>query len=238
MLAGVAVWQLSSYRSPTRDDGSPRLDPVLVAAPALLMLAGAVLALRLLPLITLVGERLAARGSFARRARSPRGRWADAPSRAAGAVLLLTLAARGRVVLAVVPRAPGARRRPTRSTSRSAPTCGWTACRCPPPEQADVVASLDDVEAASAVASRQVGVGQQASTTVEGRSRTATLLALDTTQAADLLRGRIAPSWETITAPLPPTTPTDAIVLPGAPSSLVMDVETAASTRRCRGACA
>ncbi|WP_315095269.1 hypothetical protein, partial [uncultured Cellulomonas sp.] len=35
-LAGLALWQLRAYRSPVAADGSARLDPVLVAAPALL----------------------------------------------------------------------------------------------------------------------------------------------------------------------------------------------------------
>ena len=91
VLAGVAIWQLDSYRSPVSATGAAQLDPVLVAAPALLLLAGAVLALRLLPVVTSVGERLAARS---RSLVSPLAAWevGRRPARAAGAVLLLTLA--------------------------------------------------------------------------------------------------------------------------------------------------
>ena len=91
VLAGLAVWQLRAYRSPVVEAGPGRIDPVLVAAPALLLLAGAVLALRLLPLVARAGERMAARS---RSLVSPLAAWevGRRPGRAAGAVLLLTLA--------------------------------------------------------------------------------------------------------------------------------------------------
>ena len=91
VLAGLAVWQLRSYQSPVAESGAERLDPVLVLAPALLLLAGAVLALRLMPLVARAGERMAARS---RSLVSPLAAWevGRRPGRAAGAVLLLTLA--------------------------------------------------------------------------------------------------------------------------------------------------
>ncbi len=47
----VAAWQLSRYAGPLRADveGTQQVDPVLVVAPALLVLAGCVVAMRLLP---------------------------------------------------------------------------------------------------------------------------------------------------------------------------------------------
>lgn len=71
--------------------GSLGVDPVLVAAPALCLLAGTVLILRLLPLAARLGERRAARGSGLALALAG---WqlSRRPRRGAGAVLLLVLA--------------------------------------------------------------------------------------------------------------------------------------------------
>ncbi len=59
VLAVVAFRQLNTYRTPVGAGGS--IDPVLVIAPALVLIAAAVLTLRLLPLVTRAGERLAVR---------------------------------------------------------------------------------------------------------------------------------------------------------------------------------
>lgn len=91
VLAGLAFWQLSIYRSPVvSGEGPPRLDPLLAAGPALALLAGALLAARLVPLAARLMEMLA--GS-ARRAVTPLAAWevARRPVRALSAVLLLTL---------------------------------------------------------------------------------------------------------------------------------------------------
>jgi hypothetical protein len=91
LLAVVGYWQLRRYRSPVGTAGGGlRLDPVLVAGPALCLLAGAALVLRLLPLLGRAAERLAARG------RGPTGALAGwqvgrRPGRAAGSLLLVTL---------------------------------------------------------------------------------------------------------------------------------------------------
>src|SRR5262249_26461247 len=60
----VGLWQLRLYGSPlTRTvQGSLGLDPLLVAAPAIGILAGSVLALRIVPLLAHVADRLASRG--------------------------------------------------------------------------------------------------------------------------------------------------------------------------------
>ena len=61
-VAMLALWQLREYESPIQQDTRGRLgiDPLLVAAPALALLAGAVLSLRLLPRLSRFGERVAA----------------------------------------------------------------------------------------------------------------------------------------------------------------------------------
>ncbi|MFD1722808.1 FtsX-like permease family protein [Amnibacterium endophyticum] len=59
VLAGVLGWQLLTRRV----DTTAGVDPVLVAAPAALVLAGALVALRVLPLVGRLGELLARRSS-------------------------------------------------------------------------------------------------------------------------------------------------------------------------------
>ncbi len=63
-LTGIALWQLRLYGAPlTRTvQGSLGIDPLLVAAPAIGMVAGAVLALRMLPMLAQLIERGVARG--------------------------------------------------------------------------------------------------------------------------------------------------------------------------------
>jgi hypothetical protein len=63
-VTGIAIWQLRLYGAPlTRDiHGTLGLDPLLVAAPAVGLLAGGIVALRVLPRLARVGESAAARG--------------------------------------------------------------------------------------------------------------------------------------------------------------------------------
>jgi hypothetical protein len=62
-VAGIGLWQLRQYGAPlTRTvQGTLGIDPLLVATPAIGFLAGAVVALRIVPLIASVIERAAAR---------------------------------------------------------------------------------------------------------------------------------------------------------------------------------
>ncbi|GEK21255.1 FtsX-like permease family protein [Cellulomonas xylanilytica] len=221
-LAGVAVWQLSTYRSPVAATGATTLDPVLVAAPALLLLAGAVLALRLLPLVTGTGERLAARS---RSLISPLAAWevGRRPARAAGAVLLLTLA------LAVGSFSQSFLSTWRTSQAEQADLAIGTDVRLDrmagsPVTQAAVATGLPDVQEASAAANRSVDLGQPSMLGVEVRRRSANLLAIDTTLAAELLRGRISPTWDALSTPLHPVGPDGALPLPGSPTSLLVDV--------------
>lgn len=64
VIAALGLWQLARYGAPiTRDvQGRLGIDPLLVAAPALALLAGTVLALRALPLLARIGELAVARG--------------------------------------------------------------------------------------------------------------------------------------------------------------------------------
>ena len=60
VLAAVGIWQLHQYGAPITESvrGSVGLDPLLVAAPALGLIAGSIVALRLVPLAAELTERL------------------------------------------------------------------------------------------------------------------------------------------------------------------------------------
>jgi hypothetical protein len=94
VLAGIGIWQLRRYAAPlTRSlQGSLGLDPLLVAAPAIGLLAGALLALRIVPLLAELVE------SFLSRRRGLVGalgsrQLARRPLRYSRSALLLMLAA-------------------------------------------------------------------------------------------------------------------------------------------------
>lgn len=91
VLAGVAYWQLQTYRSPVGGGASLAIDPVLAVGPALALLAGALLCVRLVPAASRITERI---GSGGRGVVAPLAAWevGRRANRATGAVLLLTLA--------------------------------------------------------------------------------------------------------------------------------------------------
>ena len=91
VLAAVAYWQLSSYRTPVEQSASLAVDPLLVAGPAIALLAGALLCMRFIPLFSRLLERVAHRSTGTL---LPLAAWevARRSQRAIAAVLLLTLA--------------------------------------------------------------------------------------------------------------------------------------------------
>lgn len=92
-IAVLGMWQLTRYQGPLAEDLQGRLgvDPVLVAAPALGLLAGAVVTLRLVPVAGRVAGRIAGRGAGLVPAL---GAWqlGRRPTRTARSLLLLLLA--------------------------------------------------------------------------------------------------------------------------------------------------
>ena len=92
-LGALAYWQLRSYESPLITTATGRLttDPILVAGPALCLLGGTLLAIRLVPVIARGAEALATR---VRSLAVPMAAWevARRSRRASSAVLLLTMA--------------------------------------------------------------------------------------------------------------------------------------------------
>ena len=92
LLAVVAGWQLRHYSAVSAGaSGNFGVDPVIVAAPALALAGGTVLALRLLPAGGKAGDRLASRG---RRLTAAMASWqiSRQPVRQGGAALLIVLA--------------------------------------------------------------------------------------------------------------------------------------------------
>lgn len=92
-LAALAYWQLRRYSAPITQtvEGRLGIDPLLVAAPAIGLLAGAVIALRTIPLLARLAEFIAIRGTTIVPAL---GAWqvARRPMRYARSALILVLA--------------------------------------------------------------------------------------------------------------------------------------------------
>ncbi|KMS89732.1 peptide ABC transporter permease [Streptomyces regensis] len=176
-IAGVAYWQLSRQDSgavAADRSGALGVDPLLVAAPALALLAGTVLTLRLLPPVARFAERWAAGGrglpvalagwQFSRRT-----------ARGAGPVLLLVLAvALG--MLAIGQAASWDRSQDDQADFRAGVPVRVLVTGEDEFGRTDLYAGLPRVrEAAPAVRAAQPLSGD----------RTATVLALDTAHAAD-----------------------------------------------------
>lgn len=182
-VAAVAYWQLS--RQPSGAVGAHLgVDPLLVAAPALALLAGTVLTLRLLPPLARLAERGAARGrglpgalagwQFSRR-----------PMRGAGPVLLLVLAvALG--MLAIGQGSSWQRSQDDQADFRAGAQVRVLGAGESEPGRTRAYAAVPGVETAAPA--------YRASVPLSG-NRTATVLALDTERAADtvLMRSDLAP---------------------------------------------
>nr|WSY54869.1 ABC transporter permease [Streptomyces sp. NBC_00886] len=177
VVAGVAYWQLNRQTSgavSADNSGTLGVDPLLVAAPALALLAGTVLTLRLLPPVARLAERRAAAGrglpvalagwQFSRR-----------PMRGAGPVLLLVLAlALG--MLAIGQSASWNRSQSDQADFQAGVPVRVLAAGDGGLGRTETYAGLPHVrEAAPAVRTSQSLSGD----------RTATVLALDTTHASD-----------------------------------------------------
>ncbi|MFF5492252.1 FtsX-like permease family protein [Streptomyces aquilus] len=187
VVAGVAYWQLGRQTTGavTGDSsGTLGVDPLLVAAPALALLAGTVLTLRLLPPLARLAERRAAagRGLAAALAGWQIGR---RPMRGAGPVLLLVLA----VALGVLAIGQGA------SFDRSQDDQADFRAGVPVRVLANGEDDLGRTDAYAAVPHvREAAPAVRTELPLSG-GRSATVLALDTAHAADsvLLRRDLSP---------------------------------------------
>ncbi|MBC3842392.1 ABC transporter permease [Streptacidiphilus sp. 4-A2] len=222
-LAAVAYWQLRVYSAQGSagtngsGGGSTGVNPVLVAAPALALCAGTLLALRLLPPVARLAERLAARGRGLPR------RWSAGSSRAVPS----RAPARCCCWRWPPPWAPwrwaraaaGSSRRRTRPPSTPVARCG-SPRTAPLLGQGGAFGSLPGVTAAVPVGRESLSLSA---------SRTGELIALDTRTEAgqqdwrkDLsaqLAGRLLASL----ADPPQPAAQLGIQLPGSPATLVVD---------------
>jgi hypothetical protein len=92
VIAGLAIWQLAHYGGPVTATTAEGLgiDPLIVAGPALALLAGGVVILRLVPIASRVGERATTRGRGPSLAVGTR-QVSRRPLRTAGPALLLVM---------------------------------------------------------------------------------------------------------------------------------------------------
>ncbi|MEV5792072.1 ABC transporter permease [Streptomyces sp. NPDC052192] len=196
VIAAVAYWQLDRQTSGALTGGSGQqgttagtgvrslgIDPLLVAAPALALLAGTVLTLRLLPPVARLAEHRAAGG---RGLPAALAGWqlSRRPMRGAGPVLLLVLAvAMG--MLAIGQGASWNRSQDDQADFRAGTSVRVTGDSDAGPGEAAVLAAFPGVRAAAPALRTTLPLSG---------GRTAALLALDTAHAADgmLLRGDLA----------------------------------------------
>jgi hypothetical protein len=231
VVAGLAYWQLQRRASgsgalSSRAGGGLGVDPVLVAAPALCLLAGTVLVLRLLPLVARLGERRAAR---ARGLPLALAGWqlSRRPRRGAGAVMLLVLSvAMG--MFAIGQGASWDRSQRDQAEFAVGSDIRVTSMTTPPFGQAGIFASVPGVTAAAPATREQLLLTQQ---------RQATALVIDTRRAGDAMRVRSdltdgRPIGDVL-APLRPRAVADpaGLVLPGSARSVALTATLTATGR-------
>ncbi|MGW2088969.1 FtsX-like permease family protein [Streptomyces sp. NPDC001880] len=231
VIAAVAYWQLDRRATDAGGgvlsgdrQGRLGIDPLLVAAPALLLLAGTVLTLRLLPPAARLAERGAAGGRGLIAALSG-WQFSRRPLRNAGPVLLLVLAvAMG--MLAIGQRASWDRSQSDQADFRAGASLRVTTGGDDDPAKAGGYARLPGV--------RDAAPAFRATTELSG-DRTASVLALDTAHATERMLIRddlVNRPRERLFDPLdPPKTARAGLTLPEHSERLRFDVRiTAAGT--------
>ncbi|MGW1812963.1 FtsX-like permease family protein [Streptomyces sp. NPDC002125] len=214
LIAGVAYWQLdrqtgaSGGGALTGDrEGELGIDPLLVAAPALALLAGTVLTLRLLPPAARLAERRAAGGRGLATALAG-WQFSRRPLRGAGPVLLLVLSvAMG--MLAIGQSASWDRSQGDQADFRSGASVRMVGGLAGDPANAAPYTDIDGV--------REAAPAFRTTADLSG-GRTAEVLALDTAHADEgmLMRQDLAgtSSRELFGAIAPPRTARAGVVLP------------------------
>ncbi|MFF7311104.1 FtsX-like permease family protein [Streptomyces sp. NPDC008137] len=227
LVAGVAYWQLGRRTDATsgvlsRDRaGELGIDPLLVVAPALALLAGTVLTLRLLPLAAGLAERRSASGRGLPAALAG-WQFSRRPLRGAGPVLLLVIAvATG--MLAIGHGASWDRSQDDQADFRTGAAVRVLDHRPGSPGQTGLYAALPGARDAAPA---------HRATLALSRGREATVLALDTAHAGDgrLMRGDLAdePPARLLRALAPPAPDTHrAVRLPDGTRRLALDVRIA-----------
>ncbi|RFU88294.1 ABC transporter permease [Streptomyces triticagri] len=222
VIAAVAYWQLDRQTSGTPGDAPSGVDPLLVAAPALLLLAGTVLTLRLLPPAARVGERRAAKG---RGLPAALAAWqlSRRPLRGAGPVLLLVLAvAMG--MLAIGQGASWDRSQEDQADFRAGTQVRVLSSRAAQLEQGGIYGSADGVRSAAPGARSSMELSD---------NRSATVLALDTRGAAAgmLIRDDLASPGELAGALAGKRTRESGIALPDGTRRLEFDARSTVTSK-------
>jgi hypothetical protein len=190
LIAGVAYWQLDRQTEATgggvlsRDRaGELGIDPLLVGAPALALLAGTVLTLRLLPFAARLAERRSASGRGLPAALAG-WQFSRRPLRGAGPVLLLVIAVTTGM-LAIGHGASWDRSQDDQADFRTGASVRVLDPRPGSPGQTGLYTALPGVRDAAPAHRATLGLSGD---------RDATVLALDTSRAGDgiLMRGDLA----------------------------------------------
>ncbi|WP_327367471.1 ABC transporter permease [Streptomyces sp. NBC_01217] len=224
VIAGVAYWQLDRQTTGSGSgalsgdrQGGLGIDPLLVVAPALLLLAGTVLTLRLLPPAARLAERRAAGGRGLMTALAG-WQFSRRPLRNAGPVLLLILSvAMG--MLAVGQRASWDRSQSDQADFRAGASLRVLSGSDGDPAKAGAYARLPGVADAAPAFRATSGLSDE---------RTAEVLALDTAHTTErmLMRDDLTDRpQEPLFAPLaPPRTPRAGLTLPKNSEQVRFDV--------------
>ncbi|MET9777617.1 FtsX-like permease family protein [Streptomyces sp. NPDC006367] len=225
LIAGVAYWQLQRQTGAAdggvigRDRaGRLGMDPLLVVAPALALLAGTVLTLRALPFAARLAERRSASGRGLPAALAG-WQFSRRPLRGAGPVLLLIVAvATG--MLAIGHGASWDRSQDDQADFRTGAAVRVLDHRPGSPGQTGLYAALPGA--------REAAPAHRTALSLSG-NREATVLALDTSRAGEgmLMRGDLAdepPSELLRTLAPPPTDENRAVRLPDGTRLLALDV--------------
>ncbi|TDT40959.1 FtsX-like permease family protein [Streptomyces sp. BK208] len=219
VVAGVAYWQLDRQTSAAgtgdaEGAAAPGVDPLFVATPTLALLAGTVLALRLLPLVARLAERRAAGG---RGLTAALAGWqlSRRPMRGAGPVLLLVLAvALG--TMAIGQGASWSRSQDDQADFRTGAPIRVEASGTAGPGRTDLIAGVTGVQ--------EVAPAARSEAPLSG-DRSATVLALDTAHAADtmLMRPDLADrSPRALLSPMAPGRPSNGARVPADTARLAL----------------
>ncbi|MGW2591352.1 ABC transporter permease [Streptomyces sp. NPDC001515] len=228
LIAAVAYWQLDRQTKGSGGgalsgdrEGDLGIDPLLVAAPALALLAGTVLTLRLLPPAAKLAERRAAGGRGLATALAG-WQFSRRPLRGAGPVLLLVLAvAMG--MLAIGQSASWNRSQSDQADFRAGASVRLTGAANGDPAKAAGYGSLPGVRDAAPAFRTTVDLSGE---------RIAEVLALDTAHAdehlmmrGDLADGPVSGLFDTLT---PPKAARTGLLLPKGSTRLLFDVRISA----------
>ncbi|MFH9888339.1 FtsX-like permease family protein [Streptomyces luteogriseus] len=228
LIAGVAYWQLDRQTDATgggvlgRDRaGELGIDPLLIAAPALALLAGTVLTLRLLPFAARLAERRSSRGRGLPAALAG-WQFSRRPLRGAGPVLLLVIAVTTGM-LAIGHGASWDRSQDDLADFRTGAPVRVLDYRPGSPGQSGLYTGLPGV--------RDAAPAHRASLALSGGGQ-ATVLVLDTSHARDamLMRGDLADDPpEKLLRTLAPPAPNEgrAVRLPDGTRRIALDVRLA-----------